>query len=157
VNGPDLRAEGLAEFLDGALKVVLVVRGDAPAAPLARLLTPGVFVAQSADGSELARLAAHPGAGVLALVPETAARFVHDPLGGPEWWDRLAISRLPDAAPPPRLGGRSAAQQREELAHLAALARRPAPLPAPASPAAPADPAGQLAQWLLAQAPAEGR
>jgi hypothetical protein len=157
VNGRDLHAEGLAEFLDGALKVVLVVRGDAPFAPLARLLTPGVFVAQSEDGQEIGRLAAHPGPGVLALVPESAARFVHDPAAGPAWWDRLAISRLPDAAPPPRLGGRSAAQQKEELAHLAALARRPAPVAAPAEAAPAADPAAQLAQWLLAQAPVEGR
>jgi hypothetical protein len=49
VNGDDLRPAGLAEFVDGLQKIVLVVEGDAPPASLVRLITPGVYVAQSAD------------------------------------------------------------------------------------------------------------
>jgi len=152
VEGRGIRAEGLAEFLDGAQKLVLLIRGESPLAPLARLVTPRTFVLQTHDGTGLDRFLAWEGPGIAALVPESAARFVHDPAGGPAPWDRLTIGFLPEAR---AAAGRSAAQQAEERSQLEALASRP---PAPAAPppmeaaAVPADPVDRLAAWLLSQA-----
>ncbi|MDH3592708.1 MAG: hypothetical protein OER88_12560 [Planctomycetota bacterium] len=168
VNGRDLRPEGLAAFLDGAAKILLVVRGDAPQAPLVRLIAPGVFVVQTDDPAALAAFGTWDGPGIAALLPGGTARFTHDPRGGDELWERVVIDGLPETKPPPFLGGRSAAQQRDELAQLAAYARRPAapaPAPMPTSTATPApvvaaapvagDPVDKLATWLLAQADLE--
>lgn len=166
VDGRDLRAAGLAEFLDGAVKLVLVVRGEAVPAALVRLITPGVFVLQTVDGSGLDRLAAAEGPGVAALVPEGAARFLHDPAAGREPWERLRVDFLPDSAPRRALGGMSAAQQAEELAQLRALMGAPVAgvtaagvgpgvVGGAVSPA-PADPVDKLAAWLLRQADLSG-
>jgi hypothetical protein len=160
LDGADLHADTLAEFLDGQQKIVLVVRGPATPAPLVRLLTPGVFVAQTQDAAELARAAAFAGPAVAALVPEAAARFVHDPGAGRTLGERLAVAWLPPDVPRAPVGGRSVAQQREELAQLAALAElAAAPVAAPPPPAAvmptpPVDEAAvnDLTTWLLAQA-----
>jgi hypothetical protein len=154
----DLRAEGLAEFLDGALKIVLYAPGEPATAPLVRLVTPGTFVLQTKDGDGLDRLAAFDGPGIAAWIPEGAALFVHDPSRGSDPAERLSIGHLPEPSPLAR-AGRSAFQQAEELRQLAALAARsPGPVPrAPsASPDRAAAPAGEpvdrLAAWLLAQA-----
>ncbi|MHC4958922.1 MAG: hypothetical protein ACYTGN_11160 [Planctomycetota bacterium] len=170
VNGRDLRAEGLAEFADGTLKVLLLVRGEAPAAPLVRLLSPKLYVQQADKADDLAGFASYAGPGVAALAPGQLACFSHDPARGDRVWERLELAGRP-ATTPRRLGGRSAAQQREELAQLAALVERPAapapapePVPAPgtdtvsapapvaAVPAEPADAVDKLASWLLQQA-----
>ncbi|HWO90106.1 MAG TPA: hypothetical protein VNL98_13245, partial [Gemmatimonadales bacterium] len=79
VEGEALRPAGLAEFLDGRQKIVLVVRGPCPPAALVRLIGPRQFVAQSVDGGVLGRLLSWDGPGTVALVPEGAAQFVHDP------------------------------------------------------------------------------
>ena len=153
VRGADLWAAGLAEFLDGHLKLVLVVTGDASPAPLARLITPGIYVQQAGAGSELAGLASWDGPGVAALVPESAARFIHDPRAGRSPAERLRVAFVPAAAPRKAIDGISATQQADELAMLAALSQPTAPL-AEAHPVAPAAaaPADLLAAWLLAQA-----
>jgi hypothetical protein len=145
VTGAGLRAEGLAEFLDGAQKIVLDVRGPCPLAPLVRLVTPGVFVLQTADGAGLDRFGAWEGPGVAAVVPEGVARFAHDPAAGSHPWERVTIGFLPEA----RAGaGRSRSEQAEERRQLEALAARPFAEPAPfAAPAG--DPADRLAAWLL--------
>jgi hypothetical protein len=155
-NGRGLRAEPLAEFLDGGVKIVLEVAGESPLVPLVRLITPGTFVLQTADGAGLDRFAAWSGPGIAAWVPEGAALFSHDPALGPDPWDRLRVGFLPVAGRIPR-GGRSARQEAEELRQLAAMATRPPappqlPAAAPAARAAAADPADRLAAWLLAQA-----
>jgi hypothetical protein len=124
VTGGALQVGGLAEFLDGAQKLILLVRGPAPPAPLVRLITPGVFVLQTTDESELAQLAAIPGPGVAALLPEGAARFVHRPTGG-ELRERLDIQHIPKQTPRASIGAVSAFQQREELTQLQALAVGP--------------------------------
>ena len=73
------------------------------------------------------------------------------------------MDHLPEKAPAVSLGGQSAAQQRDEIALLEALAKRPpaieappvesAPVAAAAAPAAsPANPADKLASWLLSNA-----
>ncbi|NIM49617.1 MAG: hypothetical protein GTN62_05275 [Gemmatimonadales bacterium] len=164
VDGNDLRAERLAVFLDGTQKIVLVVRGACTPAPLVRLITPGIFVVQTTHGADLERLAAWDGPGVGALVPETAARFVHDPAGGSEPWQRLAVTHMPDEKTRHTIGGLSAFQQGEELAQLSALARKPPEAPAAAAaaaaaatvPAPPTDPVDKLAAWLLSQTDLSG-
>jgi hypothetical protein len=159
VRGSDLRAAGLAEFLDGRQKIVLVVEGDCAPAPLVRLVTPGTFVLQTDDAAGLERLVGWDGPGIAAVVPPGAARFVHDPAAGTAPWQRITVVGLPEAPPRKAVGGLSAAQQAEELELLRTLATAPRGAEAPAAPAAPAaaaaappDPADRLADWLLSQA-----
>jgi hypothetical protein len=155
VRGADLHAGALAEFLDGRQKIVLVVDGEAPPAPLVRLITPGTFVVQTLDPTGLDRFRAWDGPGIAALVPESAARFVHDPAAGAAPWARMSVGFLPETPPRKALGGLSAAQQGEDLALLRSLSARPAgdAAPGPAAGSVPAgDPADRLAAWLLAQA-----
>ena len=121
LEGADLCAADLAEFLDGSVKMVLLVRGDAPPAPLVRLITPGTFVLQTTDPSDLDRFAATTASAVAALMPAGAARFVHDPAGGASLQARLEIFQLPDKPPRKKMGGLSAHQQNEELEQLRAL------------------------------------
>ena len=159
VDGADLRPGGLAEFLDGNLKIVLVVRGETSPAPLVRLVTPRTFVAQSADESAMARLVAWNGPGIVGLVPAGAARFVHDPAAGSVLGARLAITEVPALDHRKRAGPFSVAQQREELEQLAALQSAAAAAPAAAATGAAtesADPVDKLAAWLMQQADLSG-
>lgn len=158
VQGGDVRAAALAEFLDGRQRIVLVVEGECPPAPLVRCIAPGTFVLQSVDGKGLDRLAAWDGPGIAALVPEGAARFAHDPAAGGAAWQRLTIEALPEQAPRRALGGLSAAQQAEELELLRSLAAggggasaAGAAVPAGVGAAAQPEPADKLAAWLLSQ------
>jgi len=160
VDGADLRPAGLAEFLDGGLKIVLVVRGETSPAPLVRLVTPRTFVAQVSDESALARLGAWTGPGVVGLMPASAARFVHDPAAGDALAARLAVSGVPDLDHKKRAGPFSVAQQREELEQLRAL-QSAAAVAAPVGTAVAAtpesaDPVDKLAAWLLHQADLSG-
>lgn len=150
VGGPDCRPGGLAEFLDGAQHIVLVVDGDCSPAPLARLITPNTWVAQVASLDELTGLGAVEGPAIAAVVPEWCARFVHDP----SRTERLQVQYLPTALHPTHAGsGLSQRQQREELALLVSLTG--AGLPPVSVQGAPRAPAGSpvdtLAAWLLAQ------
>jgi len=173
VDGADLDASDLLPFLDGTVKVFLLVRSPCAPAPLVRCVTPGTFVLQTSDAAALGRLAAAPGPGVAAVVPQEAARFVHDPAAGRAPWDRVRIEHLPAEAPRRAVGAWSAEQQAEELRQLEALATRPSSVAmatametaeksGAAAASEPADPAGRLAAWLLeasgtASAPAEAR
>ncbi len=161
VDGADLDCATLARFMDGSTHVVLLVQGDAPPAPLVRLITPGTFVLQTHDGSGLDRLAARDGPGVAAWMPESAARFAHDPSAGDTPAERITVDHIPDEKPLHSVGGTSVFQQLEELAQLKLLATagsQPADPTAPAAPAALAAPAvssapaDKLAAWLLQQA-----
>ena len=180
VHGEDVVAGGLSEFMDGSAKVVLVVDGKAPVAPLAELLFAGRWVEQASEPAELAAFGAFDGSGVAALLPEGAATFRHDPGAEPA----LTLGTLPAEAPKARVGVTTGAQQAAALDQLrtwslagAPAAPAPAPLAetgapdapadttAPAAPSAPAaapapagapDPAGQLAGWLLQQAGLSG-
>lgn len=161
LEGADLRAAELGELLDGGAKIVLVVRGECAPAPLVRLITPGTLVLQTADETGLDRIADAEGPAVAALVPEGAARFLHDPAAGAEPWARLTIWGLPDGPPKRPVGGLSVRQQAEELEQLRALAARPtgaeleaaaAAGGAPAAAARAEDPVDRLAAWLLSQA-----
>lgn len=167
VGGADLRAAGLAEYLDGAVRIALVVKGPTTPAPLARLIGHGVFVAQASDPAVLSRLAAHPGAGVVALVESGsgAIEFVHDPAGGDRPWQRLSVTggtealeaRLAELEGPGRSRVHAA-----DVRHLLELATSPLA----ESGAAPAftsgaaregdDAADRLAAWLLARTDLDG-
>lgn len=158
VGAEDLLPAGLGEFLDGMVKIVLVVKGPTSPAPLARLITPGTYVVQTADVAALAGLAdsPHPGVGLLfdEARPEQA-RFVHDPEGGTAAWRRIAIAHTPEQ---PDVGrGRRAPVWLEELVHLETLAKQPAgamgtdgegAVSRTSEEAAPAD---RLAAFLLSQ------
>lgn len=159
LDGHDLRAAGLSEYLDGRVKVVLVVEGSAPAAALARLIAHGVFVAQGDDPALMQRLAAHDGPGIVALTAagSGAVPFVHDPAAGERTWARIALvdgleglrERLRDASRPGRPGTDVA-----ELTHLLELATPPegAVKPAPTEPTpTDDDTADRLAAWILAR------
>ena len=154
VQGGDLRPTALAEFLDGRLKIVLVVEGECAPAPLARLIAPGTYVLQTADMSGIDRFSAWEGPGIAALVPESAARFEHNPAAGAAVWERITIAQLPDKLPRRTIAGLSATQQTEEVELIRCLAARPAGIEslagAPAATAT-ADPADKLAAWLLSR------
>ncbi|HKK26762.1 MAG TPA: hypothetical protein VKB18_01650 [Gemmatimonadota bacterium] len=162
--GSKLRAGELAEFVDGAQKLLLVVDGPAPAAALVRLISPGVFVLQTEDPAELERATDFPGPAVAALLPEGsgAARFAHDPAAGQTLAERLTIEEIPAADGLRPVGPISVWQQAEELAQLASLTAPAGAVGAPStngdhapeagSGAEAAQPADRLAAWLLRQA-----
>lgn len=153
LEGRDLRPGGLAEFLDGSVTLVFLVRGETSPAPLVRLITPRTFVAQGADATVLDRLAAWQGPAVAALVGERDARFVHDPARGDGIGERLQVEQMPALDVRRRTGSLTAAQQQEEIDQLLALqaaARVAVPMDAPT--ATTADPVDKLAAWLLQQA-----
>jgi hypothetical protein len=150
LRGTDLRPGALLEYLDGTQKIVLLVDGPMSVAPMARVITPALFVAQTDDAGLLESLAGFGGAGVLVLGGEGAARFVHDPRWTREGSPALRVDFVPPAGTVP-IGGTSAAQQADEIAHLSMLSVVAAPVEA-TSPAAPPSPVDTLASWLLQQA-----
>jgi hypothetical protein len=163
VEAEDLLPAGLGEFLDGLVKIVLVVRGPTTPAPLARLITPGTYILQTANVADLAAFARSPNPGVALLFDEERpdqARFVHDPEAGGTSWQRLTVTHMPEQ---PDVGrGRRAPTWLEEFNHLQALAKAP-PLAAAAGngaeapePGDQATPADQLAAYLLSQVELEG-
>jgi hypothetical protein len=155
VDGSALAGAGaLGELLQGRQKLVLVVTGASAVAPLVRLITPGVYVAQLSDAGGLAAVGAVDGPAIAALLPESAARFVHDPAGA-SLAERLSVAYAPGDPAPVALAGYTAFQQAEELKQLTTLATeivRPAAAGEAAAAALPATPADKLAAWLLRQA-----
>lgn len=162
VEPDDLLPAGLGEFLDGQVKMVLVVKGITTAAPLARLITPGTYVMQTANPSDLAGLASSPHPGVALLFDEERpgqARFVHDPDAGDTPGERITVQHMPEAADVGR--GRRAPVWLEELEHLQMLARRGSVAKAAEElvdmpDGEDATSADQLAAWLLTQTDLEG-
>ncbi len=154
---------------------MLVIDGPTAPAPLARLLSPGVFTLQTSNSEELEIPAGWQGPAVLALVPEGAAQFRHLPSGS--GFSGLEVVSLPDAAMTVPHSNTSTSQQSEDLALLKLLAASTeptsgestlaarAPTPAPAEDVSadaehqtdqPIDPVDALASWLLANADLEG-
>lgn len=153
VDGADVDVSGLGGFLDGREKIVLVVDGACPPAPLVRLVTPGTLVLQTVAGDGLDRVATFDGPAVAAVMPAGAAEFLHDPRRGNEPWQRLEVRHMP-AMPGKALHGVSAWQMGEDLRQLEALAAAPvgAPLPSGTGGAPDAtDAVDRLASWLLHQ------
>lgn len=161
VDGSDLDPFALAPLIDGWVRIILVVREPSTAAPLARLVTPGAFVAQSGDAKVLERVSDFDGPAVIALMNGPEARFVHDPRGGSTLWQRIEVTHMPDVPPRKLPGVRSVWQQRDDLSHLKALVQQPA-LPANSAEVLVApgggsfDPAERLTSWLLDQTAADG-
>jgi len=149
IDGADCRANALADFLDGSLKLVLLLRGESTPAPLVRLITPNTFVAQANDIAGLKKLGLWDGPGIGAVVPDSAARFVHDPKGGEKIVERVKISNLPEDVRRKPMGGVSAAQQGEELRQLKALGDAPKKQVVQEETETPVNPADKLAAWLL--------
>ena len=152
VSGQDLHAGVLSDFLDGAVRIALVVDGPCAPAPLVRLVTPGTFVLQTTDTTGVDQFAKFDGPAVMAFVPPSAARFVHDPNAGRSAWQRVRVWNRPASLPRKSLGGWSARQQAEELLQLDALAERPSLESAAVEslvPAGQGDPSDRLATWLL--------
>lgn len=97
---------------------------------------------------------------MIALVNDSAARFVHDPTKGSTLADRLSADYVPEDDPRVARGAISAFRQAEDLGHLRALVamsefRAIAPTAAVAGAngdEAAAEPADRLAAWLLRQA-----
>lgn len=171
VDGADLNAEALTEYLDGRVAIVIVVRGACSPAPLVRLVTPGTLVVQTTDVAELRVVADCDAPAIAALVPSESARFVHDPRAGRSLRSRLQIACMPLDRPKHPLGARSTSQQQEELAQLLELAQlrelEPAGAAVSASATVPSGSAGasvsgvapqdagavdRLTSWLLAEA-----
>ncbi len=159
VDGSDLRPGGLIDVLEGGQAIVLLVRKPAPAAALARLITPGTLVAQGPDQDVLDALKTWEGPAVVAVVPE-AAVFRYQPADdGP---GELRVESVPEGRPK-ALGRLSAARQESDMVLLqvldGAVAGRVAAA-AGAETAAATDPTDKLAAWLLRQAtipePGEG-
>lgn len=153
VSGADLFVTGLAEYLDGAQKIVLIVSGAAAPAPLVRLITPGTFVMQTTEPAAVERLAAFDGPGIAAVLPDGAATFVHDPSRGASLARRLEIGTLP-VTPQRAAAAGTRRQQADELAWLAELAALAAAAADARTVTADHDgaevaPADQLAGWLL--------
>ena len=164
VDGADVRAEPLADYLDGRVTIVLVIRGMASPAPLVRLVTPGTLVMQATDVAELALLSSCDGPAIAALVPDGSARFVADPRAARSMQPWLRVTHVPAVLPTQPLGSRSAWQQLEELGQLKTLQRggaivaETAARPLAAAQVAPLEEPSvdRLAGWLLAEAGLDG-
>jgi hypothetical protein len=154
VEGPRLRLSGLADLLDGATKIAVLAPAAESPAPLALLVTPGVFVAQGNSIDVLERLRSSTAPGVAAILPAGAARFVHDPAGGERFADRWTVEEVPAApAEHPRVGPDfRAAQERAQLALLIAAAAEVPTNGTARTERLRRDPAGLLAAWLLREA-----
>jgi hypothetical protein len=162
LQGRDVDPFALGPFMDGCLRLVLVVDEPCAPAPLARLISPGVFVAQTNDAKVLDKLSDLEAPAIIAIMNDGEARFVHDPRAGLVMWQRIQVTRMPDALPRKSLGSRSAWQQREDVAHLKSLVEPPK-LPsnlvdsiASGVDGGITDPVERLTAWLLEQSSRAG-
>lgn len=146
------QATNIGEYVDGNFKAILVYGEDCPPAPLARLITPGVFVLQTSDCLGLDDFLSFEGPGIAAVVPQGAARFAHDPRRGSTLAQRLVGVEIPDSLSLRHSGGLSVTQQQQDLAQLQALASAETLTAAAEEPAAKANPVDKLAAFLLGNA-----
>ena len=151
LNGADFKPALIVPFLDEHSKFVFNVDGDAPAAALSRVISPGLFVQQETGDAALEAFSEYEGAAVAALLPSTAASFIHDPTAGETSYDRFVALEFPREVKKLALGGISVAQQAEDYALLESMSVVPVPTGDAAS-----DPAGKLSAWLLSQSDLSG-
>lgn len=151
LNGSDFSPSLIVPYLDEHSKFVFKVDGVAPAAALSRVISPGVFVQQETGDVALDSFAAFEGAAVAALLPSTAASFIHDPSAGETTYERFVSLEFPGEVKKLAIGGISPAQQAQDYALLESLAVVPVPTGDAAS-----DPAGKLSAWLLSQSDLSG-
>lgn len=149
----------LARYVDGSIRIVVIADGPCAPAPLARLISPGVIVAQCDGATIPSNIEGFSGPAVIGMLDEHSALFVHDPRLGASAWKRLSVSRLPAAKARKSIGRRSVAQQREDLALLESIAEQPlfpanstdALVAAISAGSHTADPIDRLADWVLGQ------
>ena len=157
IEGGDLLVSGLAEYLEGRMKLVLVVNQPVPAAPLARLIGPHLFVQQTTDAARLDRFRAFDGPAIAAIMPAGSAVFTYDPSAGARFEQRLQVESLPNEDVRHAVGSLSVAQQQADAQWLRELGelglRKPQAVEAALTPV---DPADLLAAWLLRQTDLSG-
>jgi hypothetical protein len=146
VSGEDFKPSSIVPLLDTNMKIVFVVTGDAPAAALARVISPRVFVQQITGEPDLKAFTAYKGMAVAAFLPDTAVSFVHDPSAGSTTYERFVSITFPKEVRKRPIGGISPAQQAEDYALLESLS-----VPPEIAGEAASDPAGKLSAWLLSQ------
>jgi len=151
LSGADFKPSLIVPYLDAHSKFVFSVDGDAPAAALSRVISPGTFVQQESGDAPLDAFAVFEGAAVAALLSPGTARFVHDPAAGETTYERFVSLEFPNEVRKLAIGGISAAQQAQDYALLESLSVVPVPTGDAAS-----DPAGKLSAWLLSQSDLSG-
>lgn len=149
LEAADLRASGLAEFLEGEAKFLLRVSGAAPPAPLARLLSPSAFTAQVLGDDEalMHEFAKRSGPGVMAVFEEDSGAIPF--VDAPGEATRIDLGALSDACE--RIEGVRGKPGILDLRHLESWVRgapehpgRASAVPVPEAPAV-----DMLAGWLL--------
>jgi hypothetical protein len=151
LSGVDFKPSVIVPFLDEGSRFVFVVEGDAPAAALSRVISPGTFVQQETGDAALEGFSKFDGPAVAALLPEGAVSFVHDPSAGETTYERFVSLEFPKEIRKRAIGGISVAQQAQDYALLESLSVLPVPTGDAAS-----DPAGKLSAWLLSQTDLSG-
>lgn len=151
VSGHDFKPSAIVPLLDANMKIVFIVTGDAPAAALSRVISPGVFVQQETGDAKLEAFSAYRGVAVAAYVPSTAVSFVHDPSAGSTTYERFVSITFPTEVRKRHIGGISPAQQAEDYTLLESLS-----VPPEIAGEAATDPAGKLSAWLLSQTDLSG-
>jgi len=146
VSGEDFKPSSVVPLLDTNMKIIFNVSGDAPAAALSRVISPGVFVQQITGDPDLKAFSAYKGIAVAAFLPETAVSFVHDPSAGSTTYERFVSITFPKEVRKRPIGGISPAQQAEDYTLLESLS-----VPPEIAGEAASDPAGKLSAWLLSQ------
>ena len=146
VAGADFKPSAIVPLIDTNMKIVFNVSGDAPAAALSRVISPGVFVQQETSNAGLEAFTAFKGIAVAAFLPPTAVSFVHDPSAGSTTYQRFVSVKFPKEVRKRAIGGISPAQQAEDYTLLESLS-----VPPEIAGEAASDPAGKLSAWLLSQ------
>ena len=146
VAGADFKPSAIVPLIDTNMKIVFNVSGDAPAAALSRVISPGVFVQQETGNANLEAFTAFKGIAVAAFLPATAVSFVHDPSAGATTYQRFVAVKFPKEVRKRAIGGISPAQQAEDYTLLESLS-----VPPEIAGDAASDPAGKLSAWLLSQ------
>jgi hypothetical protein len=146
VSGEDFKPSAIVPLLDTNMKIIFVVSGDAPAAALSRVISPGVFVQQETGDENLEAFTKFNGIAVAAFLPATAVSFVHDPSAGSTTYERFVSVTFPKEVRKRAIGGISPAQQAEDYTLLESLS-----VPPEIAGEAASDPAGKLSAWLLSQ------
>lgn len=146
VSGEDFKPSSVVPLLDTNMKIIFNVSGDAPAAALSRVISPGVFVQQITGEPDLKAFSAYKGIAVAAFLPDTAVSFVHDPSAGSTTYERFVSITFPKEVRKRPIGGISPAQQAEDYTLLESLS-----VPPEIAGEAATDPAGKLSAWLLSQ------
>jgi len=146
VSGEDFKPSAIVPLLDSNMKIIFDVSGDAPAAALSRVISPGVFVQQKIEDANMEAFSAFKGIAVAAFLPSTAVSFVHDPSAGATTYERFTSIAFPKEVKKRPIGGISPAQQAEDYTLLESLS-----VPPEIAGEAASDPAGKLSAWLLSQ------